>query len=72
MRSAYLDYKREDSGNGHGISALEQQLREACRIFSSRFINYHFLDETLLEKYGYVSEMRHSVICRLRARLVRY
>lgn len=54
MRSAYFDYKREDSGNGHGISALEQQLREACRMFSSRFINYHFLDETLLEKYGYV------------------
>lgn len=54
MRSVYLDYKREDSRNGHGIFALEQQLREACRMFSSRFINYHFLDETLLEKYGYV------------------
>ena len=48
MRSSYFDYKRGDEGNGFGIQELENKLLEACRIFSSRGIAYHFLDETLL------------------------
>ena len=52
MRSAYFDYKRGtvDIPESH----LDPSLRKACRTLSSRGIAYHFLDETLLEKYGFV------------------
>ena len=56
IRSAYLDYKRGEEENGFGIRELDEKLREACRVFSARGIAYHFLDETLLEKYGFVEE----------------
>ncbi|MBE6940862.1 MAG: hypothetical protein E7455_01045 [Ruminococcaceae bacterium] len=52
MRSAYLHYKRKVPG--HGIEDLEQRLSEACRMLSSRGIAYHFLDETLLARHGFV------------------
>ncbi len=52
MRSAYFDYKRGtvDIPESH----LDPSLRKACRTLSSRGIAYHFLDETLLEKHGFV------------------
>ena len=52
MRSAYFDYKRGtvDIPESH----LDPSLRQACRTLSSRGIGYHFLDETLLEKHGFV------------------
>ena len=55
IRSAYFDYKREKEEVGFGVKELDDSLHELCRIFSSRGINYHFLDETLLEKYGFVN-----------------
>lgn len=54
MRSAYFDYKRKDEEDGFAIRELDEKLRESCRVFSRRGIAYHFLDETLLEKYGFV------------------
>lgn len=56
IRSAYLEYKREAEKEGYGIALLEQQLKGACRTLSRLNIAYHFLDETLLEKYGFVRE----------------
>lgn len=56
IRSAYFDYKRELSDDGFGIADLDAQLLEACRTLSSRGIEYHFLDETLLAKYGFVND----------------
>jgi len=52
MRSAYFDYKRGtvDIPESH----LDPSLRKACRTLSSRGIAYHFLDETLLERHGFV------------------
>ncbi len=52
MRSAYFDYKRGtvDIPESH----LDPSLRKACRTLSERGIAYHFLDETLLEKHGFV------------------
>ena len=52
MRSAYFDYKRGtvDIPESH----LDPALRSACRTLSARGIAYHFLDETLLEKHGFV------------------
>ena len=52
IRSAYLDYKRDQ--DQFCIQELEEKLSEACRLLSRRGIAYHFLDETLLEKYGFV------------------
>lgn len=57
IRSAYFDYKREMEDVGFGVKYLDESLHEVCRTFSARGINYHFLDETLLEKYGLVKGM---------------
>lgn len=54
MRSAYFDYKREPDGSEIGFVRLEAALGSDCRVLSSRNIEYHFLDETLLAKYGFV------------------
>ena len=52
IRSGYFDYKRE--ADGFGIAQQDVQLWEDCRLFSKNCIGYHFLDETLLEKHGFV------------------
>lgn len=56
MRSAYLEYKREtiDPVRGFPYSELDDPLHAACRTLSARGVAFHFLDETLLEKYGFV------------------
>ena len=54
MRSAYFYYKRENEISGKPTSDLDKPLMDACRYLSSRGIAYHFLDETLLEEYGFV------------------
>lgn len=56
MRSSYFDYKRDI--DGFGIGHLEKALQSTCRMFSRRGIAYHFLDETLMEQYGFVKEDR--------------
>ena len=53
MRSAYFDYKRGTVDIPE--SWLDPSLRKACRTLSCRGIGYHFLDETLLEKHGFVA-----------------
>ena len=56
IRSAYLEHKRDIlADDGFPASELEQPLHKACRLLSSHGIAYHFLDETLLEKYGFVN-----------------
>lgn len=56
IRSAYFDYKRgtDPEEADFGIRILDQKLRKLCRELSKRGIAYHFLDETLMEKYGFV------------------
>ena len=56
IRSTYFDYKRELLDDGFGVEELDKQLLEACRTLSSRGIEYHFLDETLLAKHGFVKD----------------
>ncbi len=58
IRSAYFDYNSADYGDYgliFGLAAQDKQLREDLRSISSRGINYHFLDETLMGKYGFVN-----------------
>ncbi len=59
IRSAYFDYKRNE--DDFGVKELDDALRQACRLLSSHGIEYHFLDETLLNKYGYVK--RNHIGC---------
>ena len=56
MRSIYFDYRRD--ADGFDVQHLEQQLQKACRMFSCRGIAYHFLDETLMERHGFVEDNR--------------
>lgn len=56
IRSTYFDYKRELEDSGFGVARQDELLCEACRELSSRSIEYHFLDETLLAKYGFVED----------------
>ena len=58
IRSAYFDYKRELAEVGYGIADLERQLQETLFTLSSCGIEYHFIDETLLEKYGFVDDAK--------------
>ena len=59
IRSAYLEYKRDIlADDGFPASEIEQPLRKTCRTLSARGIAYHFLDETLLEKYGFVDSAK--------------
>lgn len=52
IRSAYFEYKRNEED--FGVKELDAALRASCRLLSAHGIDYHFLDETLLAKYGYV------------------
>ncbi len=52
IRSSYFDYKRDSAD--FGIGRQDAQLRQDCRLLSANGVAYHFLDETLLEKYGFV------------------
>lgn len=56
IRSAYFDYKREESI--FNLRDQDDQLLADCRTLSQNGINYHFLDETLLEKHGFVDGAR--------------
>ncbi len=54
IRSTYFDYKREMEPDAFNVREIECKTRDALRILSERCIDYHFLDETLLEKHGFV------------------
>ncbi len=54
MRSVYFDYKRELKKEGFGIAEFDKTFLADCRVLSSRNVEYHFLDETLLAKHGFV------------------
>ena len=57
IRSAYFDYKRELEGEqGFGVLELDENLRTTCRLLASHSVDYHFVDETLLAKYGAVRD----------------
>ena len=52
IRSTYFNYKREEEG--HGIVEINESLYAVEREISWRQIPHHYLDETLLAKYGKV------------------
>ncbi len=56
IRSAYFDYQRGDAPNEEEfhIRPLDEALRRDVRWLSAHGVNYHFVDETLLARYGSV------------------
>lgn len=55
MRSAYFDYDRSLEDEDFGIAYLDDALAGTLAKLEKDGINFHFLDETLLAKYGSVS-----------------
>lgn len=56
IRSAYFEFQQEKELEAYNIRDLEESLQMAMRTLSSRGIAFHFLDETLLEKHGFVEK----------------
>ena len=54
MRSTYFGYKRYEEAKGHGIRELEESLFKLTDELTQKQICFHYLDETLLAKYGKV------------------
>lgn len=54
VRSAYFDYKREKESIGFGIKKLDNDFSEQQKKFCVENIPFHFIDETILSKYGSV------------------
>lgn len=58
LRSCYFNYKRELERNGFGCSELDEAIITLTENLSEKQIPHHFLDETLLAKYGKVEDGR--------------
>lgn len=58
MRSAYFNYKRTEDATGFGVTELDEALCEANKLLGRNGITYHYLDETLLAKHGFVEDGR--------------
>jgi len=53
IRSSYFDYKRDNECVCNSLEEQDAKLLASCRVLSSRGVQYHFLDETLLEEHGF-------------------
>ncbi len=56
IRSAYFHYKREEEAVGFGVVELDEALCVANELLAKRGIAFHYLDETLLAKYGFAED----------------
>ena len=56
IRSAYFDYTRDDSVPGYGVEDIDKALLELTNELTASHVSWHFVDETLLAKYGKVEE----------------
>ena len=52
IRSAYFDYKRFPENDYHGLGDLERDFYNLMNKLTLAGIGHHFIDETLLSKYG--------------------
>ncbi len=59
IRSAYFDYKRDK--DGFGISDFDRAFAELVETLGVKQIPHHYLDETILAKYGSVKD--NKLIC---------
>lgn len=54
IRGAYFNYKRDQNDTGNGVAELQSSWQGLTEELSQKQIQYHYLDETLLAKYGKV------------------
>ncbi len=54
IRSAYFNYKRYESAKRYCVGELENAFLDATNLCIEKQIPFHYLDETLLAKYGSV------------------
>lgn len=54
MRSAYLEFQYTSIEEGFGIGSLEKSFYDQQEQLARAQIPFHFLDETLLERHGFV------------------
>ena len=54
IRSTYFNFKRYEEGNRLCIGEIEDSLVEVTKTLTEKQIAFHYLDETLLAKYGKV------------------
>lgn len=58
IRSAYFDYKRFTDAPSHGIAAIETPFMQLIEKLTAMQLPHHYLDETILAKYGRVEGKR--------------
>ncbi len=58
IRSTYFDYKRNLDKSGWGVSEIDEGLHEISEYLANLHIPFHFIDETILAKYGKVEGSR--------------
>lgn len=58
IRSAYFGYQRQLENSGFGVTELDEALGKTGKMLGRLGIGYHYLDETLLAKYGFVEDDR--------------
>ena len=56
-RSLYFDYKRE-ADNAFGVAKWEIDLFDMIGSLAAHGVEYHFIDETLFGKYGFVEDAK--------------
>ncbi len=58
IRTAYFEYQRDQEATGFNISELENDFVDANQKFITNGVNYHLLDEVIMDKHAYVKKDR--------------
>lgn len=61
IRSAYFDYNHELMDEGFGITDLDEKYADLLLKLETAGVEYHLLDETLLEKHGSID--KDMIVC---------
>ncbi len=56
IRSCYFSYKRDGKEPYFGTDDIEIPLQETMKKLTDMHVSWHFLDETLLERHGFVKD----------------
>lgn len=56
IRSCYFYYKRDRGDINFGIDDLEKSLNDTLNLLGENHISYHFLNETIFQKYGSIKD----------------
>ncbi|MCQ2449349.1 MAG: hypothetical protein MJ132_04075 [Clostridia bacterium] len=54
IRSVYFDYQRDAGSEGQSLVEYDQRFLKDLRSLSKHGLNYHFIDENLMARHGFV------------------